>query len=132
MSNNRSNLLIVLGSKKVETFPWPTNSHRIFGIVRREKTVVLFYLGSYDGPFSASLRLKQERAVQGKPDSRERAGKRECGTSLWRRSLEGDVTKMASEKVASANPAAGAGQAFAAAWRIRDVTRAFDVFEPHT
>ena len=103
-----------------------------FGIVRREKAVVLFYLGSYDGPFSASFRLKQERAVQGKPDSRERAGKRECGTSLWRRSLEGDVAKMASEKVASANPAAGAGQAFAAAWRIRDVTRAFDVFEPHT
>ena len=64
MSNNRSNLLIVLGSKKVETFPWPTNSHRIFGIVRREKTVVLFYLGSYDGPFSASnVTVKNTMAI---------------------------------------------------------------------
>ena len=35
-----------------------------FGIVRREKTVVLFYLGSYDGPFSASnVTVKNTMAI---------------------------------------------------------------------
>ena len=35
-----------------------------FGIVRREKAVVLFYLGSYDGPFSASnVTVKNTMAI---------------------------------------------------------------------
>ena len=38
-----------------------------FGIVLREKAVVLFYLGSYDGPFSASVPLKKDRAVPESP-----------------------------------------------------------------
>ena len=35
-----------------------------FGIVLREKAVVLFYLGSYDGPFSASnVNVKNTMAI---------------------------------------------------------------------
>ena len=74
---------IVLGSKKVETFPWPNELTSYFGIVRREKTVVLFYLGSYDGPFSASIRSKRTEPCKESPtrvnESEKENVERHCG-----------------------------------------------------